>query len=84
MLNPKHTPEIHEWLKGILEVPSLYEELLALLAHQGCAVPESILGRDWFGPHQPSEEVHAGFKKIYEDLRQCWTAYEMCEKLADV
>jgi len=85
MLKPhEHTPEIHAWLKGILDSPSIYDEFLALLARQGHAIPEHCLNRDWSEPHEASDEVCAVFKTIYEQSNTYWTAYEMCEKLVDV
>lgn len=80
----EHTPEIHDQLVGLLNRPSLYDEFLRHLGRRRFAIPATHLERDWSAPYEESAEVIAVFKKIYEDPRQYWDAYEMCEKLVDV
>ena len=85
MLKPhEHITDIHVWLKGILDAPSIYDEFLVFLARQGHPIPDKVLERDWSEPYEPSKEVCAVFKMIYENPNTYWSAYEMCEKLIDV
>jgi tryptophan 2,3-dioxygenase len=80
----KDRPEAYEFLKGILERPSLYDEYLRLLSRRGLPVPQDRVERDWSQPYEPSESVEAVFKTIYENPDKWWDAYEMAEKLLDV
>ncbi len=80
----KDRPEAYEFLKGILERPSLYDEYLRLLARRGLPVPKDRVERDWSLPYESSEGVEAVFKTIYENPDKWWDAYEMAEKLLDV
>ena len=85
MLKPhEHTPEIHEWLKGVLEAPSVYDEFLSLLARSGHDIPAEVLDRDFSEPYTANDQVLEVFKNIYENPHKYWTEYEMAEKLIDV
>jgi len=85
MLAPhRHAPEVHDWLKGILEAPSVYDEFLRYLRRQGHAVPAAAAERDWTQPYERSEAVVMVFRRIYENTERFWDEYEMCEKLVDV
>ncbi|HVW76819.1 MAG TPA: tryptophan 2,3-dioxygenase family protein [Alloacidobacterium sp.] len=77
-------PEIHNDLQSTLEAPSLYDEFLRHLQRRGLPVPEASVQRDWSEPYQKSEELVGVFRQIYEQPREHWDAYEMCEKLVDV
>jgi len=85
MLKPHvHTPEIHDWLEGVLEAPSIYDEFLSLLARAGHDIPAELLERDFSEPYTANDQVLKVFKNIYEDPHNNWTEYEMAEKLIDV
>ncbi|HEX4022035.1 MAG TPA: tryptophan 2,3-dioxygenase family protein [Acidobacteriaceae bacterium] len=79
-----HDPTIHDELTKVLEAPSLYDEFLLHLKRRGLAVPEACVQRDWALPHEESAALVEVFRGIYQDPRQYWDAYEMCEKLVDV
>jgi len=85
MLAPhQHVPEVHDWLKGLLESPSIYDEFLRYLFRKGHPIPSKVVERDWSQPYERSEAVVKVFQKIYENTEQFWDEYEMCEKLVDV
>src|SRR3546814_16936274 len=51
-------------LRAAFEAPSLYDELLKLLARRGFDIPADRLERDWTQPYEPSEAVEkAGDRK---------------------
>jgi tryptophan 2,3-dioxygenase len=79
-----HLPQIYQELLNTLESPSLYDEFLRHLKRRGLPVPQACVERDWSEPHQKNDELTEVFKHIYENPRQYWDAYEMCEKLVDV
>lgn len=77
-------PEIIALLEKDLHAPSLYEEFLRYLDRKGIDVPRECVERDFSVPREESRALVAVFKKIYENPRMHWGAYEMCEKLIDI
>jgi tryptophan 2,3-dioxygenase len=85
LLGPhRQTPDIHQWLQGLLRTPSLYDEFLRYLHRHGHAVPAEAVERDWSEPYQKNPAVVRVFRRIYENTDRYWDEYEMCEKLVDV
>jgi len=80
----EHDEAVHDHLQAVLHSPSIYDEFLRYLHRQGHAVPEERVSRDWSAPYEQHPAVVQAFKVIYEDTRQHWAAYDMCEKLVDV
>jgi len=80
----EHDPQIHSDLDATLKAPSLYDEFLLYLDRRGLAVPRESIKRDWSQPHRKNDALVDVFRKIYEQPRLYWDAYEMCEKLVDV
>lgn len=77
-------PDIQQGLREVLEAPSLYDEFLRHLARAGHPVPTSLLERDVTQPHRRCAELVPVFKAIYEDIKQHWSAYALCEQLMDI
>lgn len=77
-------PEIVEALERDLRAPSLYEEFLRYLDRKVIDVPKDCVERDFSIPREESKALVAVFKKIYDNPRLHWGAYEMCEKLIDI
>ena len=80
----RHDAETHRRLETLLRAPSLYDEFLRHLARAGMPVPAERVERDWSEPYTAHPGVTALFKRIYDDPRTHWEAYDMCEKLLDV
>jgi len=79
-----HEPEGQRELKEILENPSLYDEFLRYLARHGHDVPAECVERDWSQPHVRNEDLVPVFKKIYENSKEHWDTYYLCEKFVDI
>jgi tryptophan 2,3-dioxygenase len=79
-----HDEVAHARLRAALEAPSIYDEFLRLLARRGMPVPAERVERDWSEPCESHPGVVAVLKTIYEDTRNHWDAYDMCEKLVDL
>jgi tryptophan 2,3-dioxygenase len=77
-------PEILALLQRDLQAPSIYEEFLRYLDRKGIDVPKECLDRDFSVARDESRALVAVFKKIYDNPRIHWSAYEMCEKLIDI
>jgi tryptophan 2,3-dioxygenase len=80
----RHDAAAYARLQRLLESPSLYDEFLRHLARRGMPVPPGRVERDWTQPYARHAAVTAVFKRIYEDPKTHWDAYDMCEKLVDV
>jgi tryptophan 2,3-dioxygenase len=66
MLVPhRGAPRAHAELEKALHEPSLYDEVLRLLARRGHAVPDAVLHRDVSLRYEPSEEVEAVWAALY-------------------
>jgi tryptophan 2,3-dioxygenase len=84
MLKPHaHRAEVVAELEQILAEPSLYDEALLLLAREGFAIGPDANRTDWRQSRQPSDEVLAAWKQIYQAPKQHWALYELAEKLVD-
>ncbi|MEB8344046.1 tryptophan 2,3-dioxygenase family protein [Streptomyces endophyticus] len=56
---------VHAELEKALQEPSLYDEVLRLLARRGHAVPRAVLDRDVSLKYEPSAEVEAVWTRLY-------------------
>ncbi|MCH0562900.1 MULTISPECIES: tryptophan 2,3-dioxygenase family protein [unclassified Streptomyces] len=66
MLVPhRGAPRVHAELEKALHEPSLYDEVVRLLARRGHAIPDSVLQRDAALRHEPSEEIEAAWAAVY-------------------
>ncbi|MER6036337.1 MULTISPECIES: tryptophan 2,3-dioxygenase family protein [unclassified Streptomyces] len=66
MLVPhRGAPRAHAELEKALHEPSLYDEVLRLLARRGHAIPASVLNRDVSQRYEPSEAVESAWAALY-------------------
>ncbi|MEV5105440.1 tryptophan 2,3-dioxygenase family protein [Streptomyces massasporeus] len=66
MLVPhRGAPRVHAELEKALHEPSLYDEVVRLLARRGHDVPEAVLRRDVSKRYEPSPEVEAAWTAVY-------------------
>ncbi|PWI11519.1 tryptophan 2,3-dioxygenase [Streptomyces sp. NWU339] len=66
MLVPhRGAPRAHAELEKALHEPSLYDEVLRLLARRGHAIPEDVLRRDVSRRYEPSPEVESVWAAVY-------------------
>ncbi|WP_327368328.1 tryptophan 2,3-dioxygenase family protein [Streptomyces sp. NBC_01217] len=85
MLVPhRGAPRVHAELEKALAEPSLYDEVLALLARRGHAVPQAVLGRDLTQKYEPSPEVETIWAEIYANPDQHDELVRLGEALTDV
>jgi tryptophan 2,3-dioxygenase len=85
MLEPhRHRPELHALLAAALSAPSLYDEVVALLARRGFAIDRALLSRDFSTPHRSDDSVRAAWLAIYRDTARHWDLYELAEELVDL
>ncbi|MEU7375352.1 tryptophan 2,3-dioxygenase family protein [Streptomyces albidoflavus] len=66
MLVPhRGAPRVHAELEKALHEPSLYDEVLRLLARRGHPIPAEVLDRDLTQKYEPSREVEAVWTAVY-------------------
>ena len=79
-----HDEAVHEQLERLLHEPSLYDEVLRLLARRGHPVPQEVLDRDVTQPYEGHDGVVDVFTAVYAAPREHWLEYELAEELVDV
>ncbi len=75
---------MHAELEKALHEPSLYDEVLRLLARRGLPVPAEAVERDLSQRYEPSPEVEAVWAGIYADRDQHSELVRLGELLTDV
>ncbi|KIF69124.1 tryptophan 2,3-dioxygenase [Streptomyces sp. AcH 505] len=85
MLVPhRGAPRVHAELEKALHEPSVYDEVLGLLARRGLPVPAAVLDRDLSLKYVPSPEVEAIWAGVYADPDQHSELIRLGEALTDV
>lgn len=79
-----HQPLFYEQVMAELRMPSLYDEVLRLLARRGFAIETALLDRDWTQPYASNDSVLAAWKTIYQHPDERWELYELAEELVDL
>lgn len=80
----KDNPPAHQMVTRALELPSLWDEVLRLLARRGYAIPADKVDRDWRESYEASAQVEDVWREIYRGSDTHWEAYELGEKLVDL
>ncbi|MFJ4829389.1 tryptophan 2,3-dioxygenase family protein [Streptomyces sp. NPDC088747] len=84
MLVPhRGAPRVHAELEKALHEPSLYDEVLRLLARRGLPVPEAVLTRDVSLRYEPSQAVEEAWTSLYSGDENAELA-RLGEALTDV
>ncbi|QHY97131.1 Tryptophan 2,3-dioxygenase [Streptomyces sp. S4.7] len=85
MLVPhRGAPRVHAELEKALQEPSLYDEVLGLLARRGLPVPAQALNRDLTQKYEPSRAVEEIWAGIYAEPDQHGEVIRLGEALTDV
>jgi tryptophan 2,3-dioxygenase len=77
-------PVAHAELQRALEVPSLYDEAIALLARRGFAIDAGVAARDLRQPHVFDASVERAWLAVYREPETHWGLYELAEELIDL
>ncbi len=85
MLQPHaHRADLYAATKAVMQAPSLYDEVIRLLARRGLVIDAERLERDWTGPTVANDSVGQAWLKIYADPATYWDLYQMAEELVDL
>ena len=80
----RHDPRIVARLEAALAEPSLYDEVLRLLARRGFKLPAAVVKRDWRKPFKGHKAAVNAWLTIYRKPRDHWDLYDLAEKLMDM
>ncbi len=85
MLKPhEHRADLLAQVQAAYEAPSLYDEVLQLMARRGIAVPASHTQRDWTQPYAAADGVKDAWLTGDRAPQQHWDLYQMGEELVDL
>jgi tryptophan 2,3-dioxygenase len=76
-----NVPHVWPKLKEALESPSLYDRVIAQLAHHGHAVTPDALQRDWSQPYAANASVEAAWLAVYQQPETDNVLFELGESL---
>ncbi len=79
-----HRVEVLEQLRPMLEAPSLYDEVVLLLARRGFPITPARLERDWAQPTQHDQTVEDAWIDVYRTPQKHGELYAMAEQLVDL
>ena len=71
-------------LEEALAAPSLYDEVLRVLARHGFAIPADKLERDFAQGYEPSAAVEDAWLSIYTRPQDHWPLYSLAEKVTAI
>ncbi|WP_206486242.1 tryptophan 2,3-dioxygenase [Thalassotalea sp. G2M2-11] len=80
----KANDRVYQELKAVLQAPSLYDEVIKLLAEKGMAIDDGVLNRDFALPYEKNDSVLAAWLKVYQAADEHFELYELAEKLIDI
>lgn len=80
----RHDAVVTAMLEEELKAPSVYDEVIRLLARQGLDVPDDLLHRDVREPYTGDERIVALWEHVYRNTADYWDLYCLAEKLMDI
>jgi len=80
----EHDAEVMEMLNAARTKPSLYDEVLHMLARQGFDVPQELLKRDYSLTYSGDPRVVKIWAQVFRETDKYWDLYALAEKLMDV
>ena len=80
----KSKPDVYQNLTEILHQPSLYDEVIKVLASNGFAIDQAVLERDVSLPYETNTSVRQAWLSVYRNAGDHFQLYELAEKLVDI
>lgn len=80
----ENTPEVHDMLMSVANAPSLYDEVIRIMAESGFSIDACALERDFSQPYQRNESVLNAWVAVYQYAEKHFELYELAEKLMDI
>ncbi|SDL83597.1 tryptophan 2,3-dioxygenase [Sediminibacillus halophilus] len=80
----QQNPVIYQQLLEAYRAPGLYDAAIQALDRAGLPINPEILERDFSEPYEADASVEKAWLKVYENIDQYWSLYELAEKLVDI
>lgn len=80
----RNVPHVWPAMEKALTSPSLYDDVIALLARQGHALDADALKRDWSESYKPNSSVRDAWREIYREPEADNALYRLGEALIGV
>ncbi len=80
----RNMPHVWPALEQALNSPSLYDEVIALLARRGLAIDSAALQRDWAQAYAPNDSVEAAWFQVYGEPTPGNELYRLGETLVQL
>ncbi len=77
----RNMPHVWPAMEQALNSPSLYDEVIALLARRGLAIDAAALQRDWSQAYAPNPSVEQAWLQVYADPTPTNVLYRLAESL---
>lgn len=77
-------PEVHSELTDISNAPSIYDEVIKIMANSGFDIDKSMLERDFNQPYESNDSVLNAWLEVYRNSEKHFELYELAEKLMDI
>ena len=77
----RNMPHVWPAMELALNAPSLYDDVIALLARQGLTIDEAALKRDWSLTYQVNASVEHAWFTVYSDASPANKLYRLGESL---
>lgn len=77
----RNMPHVWPAIEQALHAPSLYDEVIALLARRGLPISEAALQRDWSATYVPEASVEEAWLQVYANPGPGNVLYRLAEAL---
>jgi tryptophan 2,3-dioxygenase len=85
LLKPhENVPHLYYQIREAFESPSLYDDVIRLLAERGFNIDSDHLERDCTQPYSANQSVEDAWLTVYQDPRADNELYELAERLVDL
>jgi len=74
----------YDELTAISNAPSIYDEVIRIMAASGFDIDKNMLERDFNQPYQSNESVLNAWLEVYRNADKHFELYELAEKLMDI
>jgi tryptophan 2,3-dioxygenase len=79
-----NNPDVFPAIQAALNSPSLYDDVIALLARRGLAMPAERLCRNWADSYTPHPAVEAAWLEVYKAPTPDNDLYRLAEALLEI
>ena len=77
-------PVVHEELTAISNAPSIYDEIIKIMANSCFEIDAIMVERDFNQPYESNESVLNAWLEVYRNADKHFELYELAEKLMDI